>query len=84
MSLWNRLPRLRPRRVPLLVYVAQVVLFYTISTLNNAAFAYHIPMTVHIIFRSGGLIVNLALGWLVAKKKYSYSQIISVCMVTIG
>ncbi|KAL4082121.1 UAA transporter, partial [Scleroderma yunnanense] len=78
------LPRLRKRRVPLLPYLIQVALFFALSTLNNAAFAYDIPMTVHIIFRSGGMIVNMVLGWLLVKKRYTYRQTISVLVVTIG
>ena len=68
---WSvRLPHFKPRRIPLLVYGVQVVLFYISSTLNNAVFAYHIPMTVFIVSRSGGLIVNMGLGWLIMNKKY--------------
>ncbi|KAH7912452.1 UAA transporter [Hygrophoropsis aurantiaca] len=78
------LPRLKQRRVPLLPYFIQVALFFVLSTLNNAAFAYHIPMTVHIIFRSGGMIVNMFLGWMLAKKRYTPRQVISVIIVTIG
>ncbi|KAG6332589.1 hypothetical protein ID866_6502 [Astraeus odoratus] len=74
------LPRLKRRRVPLLPYFIQVALFFVLSTLNNAAFAYDIPMSVHIIFRSGGMIINMVLGWLIAKKR----QVISVLVVTVG
>ncbi|KXN89355.1 UDP-xylose and UDP-N-acetylglucosamine transporter [Leucoagaricus sp. SymC.cos] len=42
------------------------------------------PMSVHIIFRSGGLVVSMILGWLVSGKKYNFTQIISVLLVTIG
>lgn len=78
------LPRLKPRTVPLLLYLVQVTLFSFISLLNNAAFAYRIPMSVHIIFRSGGLIVGMVLGWTVRGKKYSLIQVASVVLVTIG
>lgn len=63
-------PRFRPRRVPIVYYLIQVALFYLISLLNNAAFAYRIPMAVHIIFRSGGLIISMLMGWLISKKRY--------------
>lgn len=63
-------PRLRARRTPLAPYLAQVALFYAVSLLNNAAFAYGIPMAVHIIFRSGGLVVSMLMGWLLAGKRY--------------
>ena len=66
-------PRFRPRRVPITQYLIQVVLFYLVSLLNNAAFAYRIPMAVHIIFRSGGLVVSMFIGWLVSNKRYEFS-----------
>ncbi|THV00572.1 UAA transporter [Dendrothele bispora CBS 962.96] len=82
---WTRYgPRFKPRRVPLTPYLIQVALYYLVSLLNNAAFAYRIPMAVHIIFRSGGLMVSMTLGWLFAKKTYTPMQIISVLLVTLG
>lgn len=67
---WTRYgPRFKPRRIPLTPYLVQVALFYLISLLNNAAFGYRIPMAVHIIFRSGGLIISMVLGWLVVGKR---------------
>ncbi|KAL1741834.1 UAA transporter [Schizophyllum fasciatum] len=77
-------PQLRPRRVKLAIYCAQVVLHFLISMLNNAAFAYRIPMAVHIIFRSAGLVITMILGYLIAGKRYSLTQVISVLVVTIG
>lgn len=63
-------PRLKPRRISIVPYFGQVVLFYGISMLNNWAFAYNIPMPVHIIFRSGGLVVSMLFGWLISRKRY--------------
>ena len=62
-------PTLRKRKIPLAPYLAQVALFYAISLLNNRAFAYRIPMPVHIIFRSGGLVVSMVMGWAFAGKR---------------
>ena len=62
------IPRLRPRRLPLTSYLIQVALFYFVSLLNNLAFGYNIPMPVHIIFRSGGLVVSILMGWLLSRK----------------
>ena len=76
-------PRFKPRTVPLAPYLVQVGLFYLISLLNNAAFAYRIPMSVHIIFRSGGLVVSMLLGWIVGKR-YRPMQVASVLVVTVG
>jgi UDP-xylose/UDP-N-acetylglucosamine transporter B4 len=62
------IPRLRPPRLPLTSYLIQVALFYFVSLLNNLAFGYNIPMPVHIIFRSGGLVVSILMGWLLSRK----------------
>jgi len=78
------IPRLRPRRIPLTPYLIQVVLFYSVSLLNNIAFGYNIPMPVHIIFRSGGLVVSMLMGWLLSGKSYTISQVLSVLIVTVG
>ncbi|KAG8710416.1 golgi uridine diphosphate-N- acetylglucosamine transporter [Ceratobasidium sp. 394] len=75
--------RFRPLKVPLSHWIVQVVLFLVTSLLNNAAFKYSIPMAVHIIFRSGGLVVNLLLG-LALGKRYTSTQIVSVLLVTFG
>ena len=56
------IPKLKPRKVPLSVYIVQVVLFCLLSILNNKAFSYLVPMPVHIIFRSGGLVVSMLMG----------------------
>ncbi|KAI0829291.1 UAA transporter family-domain-containing protein [Trametes gibbosa] len=81
---WAWVPRLRARRTPLAPYLAQVALFYALSLLNNAAFAYGIPMAVQIIFRSGGLVVSMLMGWLLAGKRYNTTQVLSVLLVTAG
>ena len=67
---WTRYgPRFKPRRIPLMPYLIQVGLFYLVSVLNNAVFGYQIPMSVHIIFRSSGLVVSMILGWLLRGKR---------------
>jgi hypothetical protein len=56
------IPKLKPRQVPLRVYIVQVILFCLLSILNNKAFSYYVPMPVHIIFRSGGLATSMLMG----------------------
>lgn len=41
-------------------------------------------MAVHIIFRSGGLIITMILGCIVVGKRYTPTQILSVLIVTLG
>lgn len=68
-----RWPRLRPPLVPLSHWAVLVAMFFTTNWLNNLAFAFQVPMPIHIIFRSGGLVINLVVGYTVAGKKYAHS-----------
>lgn len=61
--------KLKKRAVPMGRWAVQVVLYATTSLLNNVAFAYEVPMTVHIIFRSGGLVVNMVMGWAIRGRR---------------
>lgn len=62
-------PKLKPRQIPLSAYIVQVVLFCLLSILNNKAFSYLVPMPVHIIFRSGGLIISMLMGHVFLNKR---------------
>lgn len=50
----SRLPRLKPRTIPLSTWLVQVFLLVCTSLLNNWAFAYRVPLTVQIVVRSSG------------------------------
>jgi UDP-xylose/UDP-N-acetylglucosamine transporter B4 len=69
LSLDSGWPRVRQPKVPLRRWAVQVALYYASSLLNNSAFAYAVPMPVHIIFRSGGLVVNMLTGWAVKRRR---------------
>ncbi|KAK7460683.1 golgi uridine diphosphate-N-acetylglucosamine transporter [Stygiomarasmius scandens] len=78
------LPRLKTRQVPLYQWALQVVVLSTGSLLNNWAFAFNVPLTVMIVFRSAGLAVSMLFGFLILKRRYSLRQVFSVVMVSIG
>lgn len=65
-------PRLKKTVVPLTHWLFLVTLFFIVSLLNNIALGYNISVPLHIIFRSGGLIVNMILGTLILGKRYVY------------
>lgn len=48
------IPALKPRQVPLDMWAIQVVVLTSGSLLNNWAYAYKVPLTVLIVFRSAG------------------------------
>lgn len=70
--------------IPLKRWSIQVLLYFASSILNNTAFSFHVPVPVHIIFRSGGLVVNMLVGYLLKDRRYTRLQIVSVLLVTGG
>ncbi|KAF7300269.1 Glucooligosaccharide oxidase [Mycena kentingensis (nom. inval.)] len=74
---------LKPRQVPLYRWAAQVVLLTTSVLLNNWAFAYKVPLTILIVFRSAGLPVSMAFGFMTGRR-YSVTQVLSVILVSAG
>ncbi|KAK9729381.1 golgi uridine diphosphate-N- acetylglucosamine transporter [Basidiobolus ranarum] len=78
------LPRLKERKVPVISWLIMVVLFFSLSVMNNLALGYHISVPLHIIFRSAGLMFNMILGWLILNKRYSMKQVVAVILVSIG
>ncbi|KAF9915901.1 golgi uridine diphosphate-N- acetylglucosamine transporter [Lobosporangium transversale] len=83
-GIWWYIPHLKQRRIPISRWMMIVIMFFTVSVLNNWALAYKISVPLHIIFRSGGLMVGMVLGMLLMKKRYSKAQIFAVVIVTIG
>lgn len=59
--LWDKklsLPRLAHRQVPLREWLLQVIVLISGNLLNNWAFAYHVPLTLQIVFRSSGMVCS--------------------------
>ncbi|KAI9277486.1 UAA transporter [Sporodiniella umbellata] len=75
---------LKKTAIPLSHWLLLVTLFFVVSLLNMTALSYNISMPLHIIFRSGGLIVNMLIGMAVLGKRYSLGQMSGVVLVTIG
>lgn len=61
--------RLKERIVPIKTWCFMVTLFLTVSMLNNYALGFNIAMPLHIIFRSGSLLVSMLVGYLVFGQK---------------
>ncbi|KAI0272628.1 UAA transporter [Gloeopeniophorella convolvens] len=80
----SRLPRLKPRQVPLAQWLLQVTVFASGTLLNNLVFAFNVPLTVQIVFRSAGLAVSMLLGRFFMHKRYTTQQIFAVAFVSLG
>jgi len=70
--------------IPIKEYIILVVFFFLVSTTNNIAFNFNIPMTLHLIFRSGSLMANMVLGMIILHKRYTPMKYLSVAMISVG
>ncbi|PIL25026.1 transporter [Ganoderma sinense ZZ0214-1] len=80
----SRIPRLKPRHVPLRSWALQVLVLTSGSLMNNWVFAFSVPLTIQIVFRSAGLAVSMVFGFLVMNKRYSLAQMAAVAVVSTG
>ncbi|KAJ8923816.1 hypothetical protein NQ315_010398 [Exocentrus adspersus] len=71
-------------KIPFQDYLILVAFFYITSVVNNWAFAFNIPVPLHMIFRAGSLIANMILGIVIIKRKYTLEKYISVLLITGG
>ncbi|KAJ1349496.1 hypothetical protein KIN20_005076 [Parelaphostrongylus tenuis] len=65
-------------------YILTVITFFVVNVVNNQALNFHVPVPLHIIFRSGSLLANLLLSVLLLKKNYSLKKYLSVLAITVG
>lgn len=77
-------PRFSMPKIPISRWSLQVAMYFGTTLLNNTAFSFHVPVPVHIIFRSGGLVVSMLAGYCIKGRRYSLLQIVSVLLVTAG
>ncbi|KAI9508186.1 UAA transporter [Russula earlei] len=77
-------PRLKPRQVPIAEWLLQVVTFASGTLLNNLVFAFSVPPTLQIVFRSAGLAVSMLIGRFFMGKRYTLQQILAVAVVSSG
>jgi len=77
-------PALKQRQAPISHWAAQVLLLTTGSLLNNWVYAFHVPLTVQIVFRSAGVVIAMILGRYILHRRYTSRQVLAVLLVSIG
>uniref|UniRef100_A0A1I8BNB1 UAA transporter n=1 Tax=Meloidogyne hapla TaxID=6305 RepID=A0A1I8BNB1_MELHA len=65
-------------------YLPVVLAFFACNVINNQALNFHVPVPLHIIFRSGSLLTSLLMNRILLGRKYSISKYASVVAITIG
>lgn len=71
-------------RIKLKDYTKLVAIFALTNICNNYVFHFNVPVPLHIIFRSGSLIMNMIMGVVLLKKSYPIMKYLSVFLITIG
>lgn len=72
------------RNIPFRQYLLLVGFFWTSSVANNYAFDFNIAMPLHMIFRAGSLMANMAMGVWILKKRYPPLKYLAVFMISAG
>ncbi|GBP21717.1 UDP-xylose and UDP-N-acetylglucosamine transporter [Eumeta japonica] len=72
------------RNIPFRKYLLLVAFFWTSSVANNYAFDFNISMPLHMIFRAGSLMANMAMGVWILKKRYPPLKYLAVFMISAG
>ncbi|XP_049873068.1 UDP-xylose and UDP-N-acetylglucosamine transporter [Pectinophora gossypiella] len=72
------------RNIPFKQYLLLVGFFWTSSVANNYAFDFNISMPLHMIFRAGSLMANMAMGVWILKKRYTFLKYLAVFMISAG
>lgn len=72
------------RNIPFKQYLLLVGFFWTSSVANNYAFDFNISMPLHMIFRAGSLMANMAMGVWILKKQYPFIKYLSIFMISAG
>ncbi|CAH0715815.1 unnamed protein product, partial [Brenthis ino] len=72
------------RNIPFKQYLLLVGFFWTSSVANNYAFDFNISMPLHMIFRAGSLMANMAMGVWILKKQYPALKYLAIFMISAG
>lgn len=80
---WRNL-YLRERNIPLRKWLIYTAYFLTINILNNMAFKYRISVPLHIILRSAGPVMTMAVGRFWGGKRYPPHKIVAVLLLFAG
>ncbi|KAI6233879.1 hypothetical protein M3Y99_00857000 [Aphelenchoides fujianensis] len=73
-----------PNKIPISAYLPTVAMFCFVNVINNQALNYHVPVPLHIIFRSGSLLTSLLMNRLILGRQFTTKKYLSVLGVTIG
>ncbi|CAI5448520.1 unnamed protein product [Caenorhabditis angaria] len=73
-----------PNHIPIKSYASIVAIFFTVNMANNYAIKFAIYFPLFIIFKSGTLIANMSMGYILRNYRYNIKQIMAVMVVTAG
>lgn len=73
-----------PRKISFVYHLLLVVLSWVAAYTSAKAYFFKISVSLHMVFKSGILLINMILGFLFVKKRYSFKQVMAVVTVTVG
>ena len=61
--------RLLPRKIPISYHVGCVIMSWLSSVLSGVVYSYNVSVPFHMVFKSSILLVNMAIGYIVMKRR---------------
>uniref|UniRef100_A0A914I9Q6 Uncharacterized protein n=1 Tax=Globodera rostochiensis TaxID=31243 RepID=A0A914I9Q6_GLORO len=71
-------------KIPIQGYLPVVITFFVVNVINNQALNFHVPVPLHIIFRSGSLLTSLLMNRFLLGRKYPLKKYLAVFAITLG
>ncbi|KAI6216010.1 hypothetical protein M3Y94_00452900 [Aphelenchoides besseyi] len=71
-------------KIPIRAYMPVVLMFCFVNVVNNQALNYHVPVPLHIIFRSGSLFTSLVMSRVILGREYTSKKYWSVAAISVG
>jgi UDP-xylose/UDP-N-acetylglucosamine transporter B4 len=75
---------LQPRKISFFYHALLVILSWAAAYTSAKAYYFKISVSLHMVFKSGILVINMILGYLFVKKRYTKLQMFSIVIVTLG
>lgn len=78
-TLWLQKPA-----IPVHKWALLVVMYFTLSFLNNWVLKFNVSIPLHIVFRSSSTVITMLVGWLFGGKRYSRGQVMASITISLG
>lgn len=75
---------IRPNKVPISKWLVSVVMYFSVSVMNNLVYKFNMSVPLYTIFRSSSSVVTMITGYTLCGKTYTKHQVASSLLISLG